>query len=127
MAVDDPNATTTRLLTLLNVSATKTGKRKRNLEEHKPSEKLNKKRAVQIAAPDETTEEVSEASGESEEKSTPLETEQEEGAPGGEEDDAAGACTKRSIPHCYLLKHLNILQAEVRTHTKPTLACSPLD
>ncbi|KAH9858485.1 digestive organ expansion factor [Lenzites betulinus] len=90
MAVDDPNATTTRLLTLLNVSATKTGKRKRNLEEHKPSEKLNKKRAVQIAAPDETTEEVSEASGESKEKSALPETEQEEGAPGGEEDDAAG-------------------------------------
>jgi U3 small nucleolar RNA-associated protein 25 len=40
MSVDDP---ITRLLTLLNVSATKAGKRKR-ADEFVPSEKLNRKR-----------------------------------------------------------------------------------
>ena len=50
MAIDESSSTTTRLLTLLNVSATKAGKRKRVYEESKPSEKLNKKRAVVFAA-----------------------------------------------------------------------------
>ena len=50
MAIDNSNSTTTRLLTLLNVSATKAGKRKRAYyEETKPTEKLNKKRAVQFS------------------------------------------------------------------------------
>lgn len=49
MAIDESSSTTTRLLTLLNVSATKASKRKRTFEESKPVEKLNKKRAVQIA------------------------------------------------------------------------------
>ena len=52
MAIDESSSTTTRLLTLLNVSATKAGKRKRVYEESKPSEKLNKKRAVVFAAPE---------------------------------------------------------------------------
>ena len=51
MAIDGSSSTTTRLLTLLNVSATKTGKRKRAFyEESKPTEKLNKKRAVQFSS-----------------------------------------------------------------------------
>ncbi|KAI0335146.1 digestive organ expansion factor [Cubamyces sp. BRFM 1775] len=91
MAVEDPNATTTRLLTLLNVSATKAGKRKRTFEESKPSEKLNKKRAVQIAAPEENGEGSPEQSnGEENPGSAPPQTEEEEGAPGGEEEDDAG-------------------------------------
>ncbi|KAI0744109.1 digestive organ expansion factor [Daedaleopsis nitida] len=49
MTIDNSSSTTTRLLTLLNVSATKAGKRKRTYEESKPGEKLNKKRVVRIA------------------------------------------------------------------------------
>ncbi|KAH9892650.1 digestive organ expansion factor [Cubamyces lactineus] len=92
MAVEDPNTTTTRLLTLLNVSATKAGKRKRTFEESlKPSEKLNKKRAVQIAAPEQNDEDSPERSNEEENAgSAPPQTEEEEGAPGGEEEDDAG-------------------------------------
>ena len=54
MAIDDSSSTTTRLLTLLNVSATKAGKRKRTYEESKPVEKLNKKCTVQIAPPEDS-------------------------------------------------------------------------
>ncbi|KAF8893541.1 hypothetical protein BD779DRAFT_1661040 [Infundibulicybe gibba] len=46
--MDDDNSTTTRLLTLLNVSATKSGKRKWITEEHPQSEKLNKRKSVKI-------------------------------------------------------------------------------
>ncbi|KZT63869.1 digestive organ expansion factor [Daedalea quercina L-15889] len=51
MAVEDPNAVTTKLLTLLNVSATKTGKRKHPFEDvvAKPSERLNKRRTIAFA------------------------------------------------------------------------------
>ncbi|EJF65447.1 digestive organ expansion factor [Dichomitus squalens LYAD-421 SS1] len=52
MAIDESSSTTTRLLTLLNVSATKAGKRKRAYEESKPAEKLNKKRVVHITTPE---------------------------------------------------------------------------
>ncbi|KAL1942815.1 hypothetical protein VTO73DRAFT_5055 [Trametes versicolor] len=83
MAIDEDANTTTRLLTLLNVSATKANKRKRTFEESKPSEKLNKKRTVQIAAPTETLNEPLQTAGED----APVETEQEEGVPGGEEAD----------------------------------------
>ncbi|RDX42707.1 digestive organ expansion factor [Lentinus brumalis] len=58
MAIDDSSSTTTRLLTLLNVSATKAGKRKRTYEDSKPVEKLNKRRAVQFAAVDGNTEQA---------------------------------------------------------------------
>ncbi len=58
MAIDDSSSTTTRLLTLLNVSATKAGKRKRTYEDSKPVEKLNKRRAVQFAAVDGHTEQA---------------------------------------------------------------------
>ncbi|KAI0730279.1 digestive organ expansion factor [Fomitopsis betulina] len=48
MAVEDPNTVTTKLLTLLNVSATKVGKRKQPIDDilAQPSEKLNKRRAI---------------------------------------------------------------------------------
>ncbi|KAI0663442.1 digestive organ expansion factor [Cubamyces menziesii] len=90
MAVEDPNATTTRLLTLLNVSATKAGKRKRTFEESKPSEKLNKKRAVQIAAPENDEGSPEQSNEEENVGSAPPQTEEEEGAPGGEEEDDGG-------------------------------------
>jgi hypothetical protein len=46
----DVDTKITRLLTLLNASAVKPGKRKRDLEEPSlPSEKLNKKRSVQFS------------------------------------------------------------------------------
>ena len=48
MAIDRGNETTTQLLTLLNVSATKAGKRKWILDDAKPAEKLNKRRNVQF-------------------------------------------------------------------------------
>ena len=48
MAIDRGNETTTQLLTLLNVSATKAGKRKWILDDSRPSEKLNKRRSVQF-------------------------------------------------------------------------------
>lgn len=48
MAIDRGNETTTQLLTLLNVSATKAGKRKWILDDARPSEKLNKRRNVQF-------------------------------------------------------------------------------
>ncbi|RDB16721.1 U3 small nucleolar RNA-associated protein 25 [Hypsizygus marmoreus] len=49
MAVGIDNSITTSLLTLLNVSATKAGKRKRPENEFVPSEKLNKRKPVQFA------------------------------------------------------------------------------
>ena len=48
MAIDRGNETTTQLLTLLNVSATKAGKRKWILDDARPAEKLNKRRNVQL-------------------------------------------------------------------------------
>lgn len=51
MAIDRGSDTTTQLLTLLNVSATRSGKRKWNPEDSKPGEKLNKRRAVQFDEP----------------------------------------------------------------------------
>ena len=46
MAIDRGNGTTTQLLTLLNVSATRAGKRKWLLDDMQPSQKLNKRRAT---------------------------------------------------------------------------------
>ncbi|EKM57622.1 uncharacterized protein PHACADRAFT_115880 [Phanerochaete carnosa HHB-10118-sp] len=46
MAIDRGNGTTTQLLTLINVSATKARKRKWILDDARPSEKLNKRRNV---------------------------------------------------------------------------------
>jgi U3 small nucleolar RNA-associated protein 25 len=45
--MDDGNSITTRLLTLLNVSATKIGKRKRIEQDFIPSEKLNKRKSTE--------------------------------------------------------------------------------
>ncbi|KAI0675384.1 digestive organ expansion factor [Trametes maxima] len=91
MAIDDSSSTTTRLLTLLNVSATKAGKRKRTfIEETRPTEKLNKKRAVQITAPEESPEHTSKEPEDVMDEGVQPQTEQEEGAPGGEAEDELG-------------------------------------
>jgi U3 small nucleolar RNA-associated protein 25 len=47
--MDEVNSTTTRLLTLLNVSAVKTGKRKRGFGDSIPVQKLNKRKSVLFA------------------------------------------------------------------------------
>lgn len=49
MAIDHENGKTTQLLTLLNVSATKAGKRKWILDDIQPPRKLNKRRTVQFS------------------------------------------------------------------------------
>ncbi|XP_006455126.1 hypothetical protein AGABI2DRAFT_209438 [Agaricus bisporus var. bisporus H97] len=52
--MDNGNSVTTKLLTLLNVSATKIGKRKRTYEDHfVPSSKLNKRKSASFAIADE--------------------------------------------------------------------------
>jgi U3 small nucleolar RNA-associated protein 25 len=52
--MDDGNFVTTKLLTLLNVSATKIGKRKRTYEEHfVPTNKLNKRKSASFVVADE--------------------------------------------------------------------------
>ena len=51
MGLDRGNETTTQLLTLLNVSATKSGKRKWESDEPRPKEKLNKRRVVLLEEP----------------------------------------------------------------------------
>lgn len=51
-SIDDSNSTTTRLLTLLNVSATKAGKRQWNYaEDSAPAEKLNKRKSARFSGP----------------------------------------------------------------------------
>jgi U3 small nucleolar RNA-associated protein 25 len=47
--MDDGNNVTTKLLTLLNVSATKISKRKLPHDDFIPSEKLNKRKAIAFA------------------------------------------------------------------------------
>ena len=51
MGLDRGNETTTQLLTLLNVSATKGGKRKWVPDEEKPKARLNKRRVVLVDKP----------------------------------------------------------------------------
>ncbi|KAH9942377.1 digestive organ expansion factor [Epithele typhae] len=92
MAIDDSSSTTTRLLTLLNVSATKTGKRKRTYyEESKPAEKLNKKRVVQFSPDSESTATVSETTAEkgAQGEEGGVEGEEVEGNPVDEDDAGA--------------------------------------
>lgn len=63
--MDDGNSVTTKLLTLLNVSATKVGKRKRVYEDHLgSSDKLNKRRSASFVEP--TTPELEKEDKESE-------------------------------------------------------------
>lgn len=88
MAIDDSSSTTTRLLTLLNVSATKAGKRKRTYEESKPVEKLNKKRAVVVAPVLEHSTNTPEPSSTAEENEDNMQVDAEGEA---EEEDSAGA------------------------------------
>jgi len=47
--MDDGNSTTTRLLTLLNVSAVMAGKRKQPFDDSVPVRKLNKRKSVLFA------------------------------------------------------------------------------
>ena len=51
MTMDDGNSVTTKLLTLLNVSATRIGKRKRAEDDFVPAEKLNKRKSISFAEP----------------------------------------------------------------------------
>ena len=51
MGLDRGNETTTQLLTLLNVSATKASKRKWVSDDAKPKEKLNKRRVILLDEP----------------------------------------------------------------------------
>ncbi|KAH9935741.1 digestive organ expansion factor [Fomitopsis serialis] len=79
MAVEDASAVTTKLLTLLNVSATKVGKRKHPFEDivAKPGERLNKRRAISFSdasdtlstkkSPEPTSEDVADKEREAEE------------------------------------------------------------
>lgn len=70
MAIDNSNSATTRLLTLLNVSATKKGKRKRAIEDAPAPVKLNKRRTVRIVTedgPENISMEVSEVTTETKE------------------------------------------------------------
>lgn len=55
MAIDIDNSITTSLLTLLNVSATKAGKRKRTENDFVPAEKLNKRKSPRLADVEPTT------------------------------------------------------------------------
>ncbi|KAJ7217703.1 digestive organ expansion factor [Mycena pura] len=57
--MEDPDSTTTRLLTLLNVSATKAGKRKWAAVDDFPSKKLNKRKTARFATVSSDAEEVS--------------------------------------------------------------------
>jgi U3 small nucleolar RNA-associated protein 25 len=49
MAIDDGTNPTTKLLTLLNVSATKVNKRKRPVDDYVPAEKLNKRKTISFS------------------------------------------------------------------------------
>lgn len=49
MAIDDGTSVTTKLLTLLNVSATKLGKRKVDEDDFVPAEKLNKRKSISFS------------------------------------------------------------------------------
>ncbi|KAJ3544901.1 hypothetical protein NM688_g5691 [Phlebia brevispora] len=75
MGLDRGNETTTQLLTLLNVSATKAGKRKWVEDHSRPKEKLNKRRVVLL---DEPTVNIVPAD---EEEDTPVENEDKDEEP----------------------------------------------
>ena len=66
--MDDGNSVTTKLLTLLNISATKIGKRKRVDDDFVPAEKLNKRKSVTIVteSPTEKSSEQKEVTAEKE-------------------------------------------------------------
>ncbi|KII92564.1 hypothetical protein PLICRDRAFT_50928 [Plicaturopsis crispa FD-325 SS-3] len=85
--MSDGSETTTRLLTLLNVSALKASKRK-GVFDQVPSEKLNKRRAVQfIPEPSETpeTEKENETTDAKSNSDVPMQVDTEEAEEGGDE------------------------------------------
>ena len=82
--MDDGNSVTTKLLTLLNISATQIGKRKRVDDDFVPAEKLNKRKSVTIV-----TESPAEKSSEQEDVTAEKEVLDDEGGiPGKNEEEA---------------------------------------
>ncbi|KAF5386207.1 hypothetical protein D9615_002610 [Tricholomella constricta] len=63
MAIDTDTSITTSLLTLLNVSATKAGKRKLVEAEFIPAEKLNKRKSARFSEPEPTVSEDADTAG----------------------------------------------------------------
>lgn len=92
----DPTSITTALLTLLNVSATRAGKRKVQEEVFVPAEKLNKRKSARISE----TASTPETDVEMHEDNVPetVETVQEEG---NDASDTRGSCL-------YLYKHFRL-------------------
>ena len=124
MAIDRGNETTTQLLTLLNVSATKAGKRKWILDDAKPVEKLNKRRNVQFGevqvkeledSPEETPKDVDEGNTlvDDEEEANEIEA----------GDEAAQGAYEGCISGVMLL---TVYQTTLRTLTKAILDLTPL-
>jgi U3 small nucleolar RNA-associated protein 25 len=93
--MDDGNSITTKLLTLLNVSATKIGKRKRVDDDFVPAEKLNKRKSVIIA-----TESPTEKSSEQEDVTAEKEVLDDEGGiPGKNEEEAVNDDGDDGVSH----------------------------
>lgn len=118
--LEEDNNTTTRLLTLLNVSALKGSKRKRTESiEPTPRVKLNKRRSVQLDATESSSVTSKEDEGRPE---APLanasEVEDTAAAPEDIEDDQ-GTC---SSPHHALGPQPTEFQKRSQTHTKTILA-----
>ena len=93
--MDDGNSVTTKLLTLLNISATKIGKRKRVDDDFVPAEKLNKRKSVTIV-----TESPTEKSSEQEDVTAEKEVLDDEGGiPGKDEEEAANDNADDGVSH----------------------------
>lgn len=108
--MDDGNSTTTRLLTLLNVSATKAGKRKRTYElDAPPTEKLNKRKSVRYTSTEKENPVIStEVTTEKDEMKTVIEKDEKEPETDG------------TLAFYDLLSCVDVQQVS-RTHTSCTL------
>lgn len=106
--MDDGNSVTTKLLTLLNVSATRIGKRKRPQDDFVPSEKLNKRKSITFAKTpiEKPNEDAMDAEKDTAESSVDVAMdEQEEGADPGDEGTAnILKCAPGLFSNCYLQK-----------------------
>lgn len=107
MGLDRGNETTTQLLTLLNVSATKASKRKWVSDDSRPKEKLNKRRVVLFDEStvnitptdnDATVEDARVVEKEPEDKAA--DATKEEGKEVEEEEDIQGVCCSIRIMMC---------------------------
>jgi U3 small nucleolar RNA-associated protein 25 len=114
--MDDGNSITTKLLTLLNVSATKVGKRKRTYEDHLGlPDKLNKRKSTSFVEP---TPEVDEKAGEKAVEDVDMEVEadvaeEEQGVDDDEEDESM---------YVQIFTLMNVLiKQTLRIHTRNTL------